>query len=401
MISRKQGLRVCALGAVLLSAVGTAAAQNPGDNTTYGSGALQNNTTGQDNNAFGFDALFSNTEGSTNTAIGVFALYSNTGAGSENTAIGDSALYSNTTADDNTAIGGDALFGNTTGTENTADGRFALYSNTTGNENTADGSQSLYSNTTGNYNTASGFNALLFNSTGVNDTADGVAALQGNTTGYGNEASGVQALYKNTSGFHNTAVGDSALHNNTTGHSNIGIGFNGGFNLTGSNNIEVGSLGTGSDANTIRLGTQGTQTATYIAGISGTAMTGADVVVSSSGRLGVLPSSARYKKDIQSLSNRSQGLWQLRPVTFRYKQDPQGERQYGLIAEEVAKVYPELVVRGDKGEIESVQYRELIPLMLNEMQRQQAALTELKMQNVALQAHLERLEQAKKPLASR
>jgi hypothetical protein len=117
-------------------------------------------------------------------------------------------------------------------------------------------------------------------------------------------------------------------------------------------------------------------------------MKGADVVVSSTGRLGVVPSSARYKKDIQSLNNRSQGLLQLRPVTFRYKQDPQGERQYGLIAEQVAKVYPELAVRGDKGEIESVQYRELIPLMLNEMRHQQGALTALKAQNDLLRASL-------------
>ena len=125
----------------------------------------------------------------------------------------------------------------------------------------------------------------------------------------------------------------------------------------------------------------------------------------------MLPSSARYKSGIQPLNQLSNKLWQLRPVTFRYKQDPQGERQYGLIAEQVAKVYPELVVRGDKGEIESVQYRELIPLMLNEMQHQQvtmqhqkAALTELKTQNQmlraalaeqngALEARLERLEQ--------
>ena len=230
-----------------------------------------------------------------------------------------------------------------------------------------------------------------------------------NTTGYGNEASGVDALLTNTTGFHNTAIGTLALNSNKTGHSNIGIGFNGGFNLTGSNNIEIGSVGNATDTNIIRIGTQGTQKATYIAGISGTAMTGADVVVSSTGRLGVLPSSARYKKDIESLSN-SQGLWQLRPVSFRYKQEP-SEKQYGLIAEEVAKVYPELVVRGDKGEIESVQYRELIPLMLNEMQHQQVtmqhqqtALTELKTQNQmlraalaehnsALEARLERLEQ--------
>jgi hypothetical protein len=128
---------------------------------------------------------------------------------------------------------------------------------------------------------------------------------------------------------------------------------------------------------------------------------GGDVVVNSSGQLGVLSSSARYKRDIQPMAERSKGLWQLRPVTFRYKQDPDHQRQYGLIAEEVAEVYPELVVRGDKGAIESVQYRELIPMMLNEMQRQQAALRALKAQNSALEARLERLEQAGKTLASR
>jgi hypothetical protein len=172
------------------------------------------------------------------------------------------------------------------------------------------------------------------------------------------------------------------------------------------------------DNATIRLGTQGTQTATYIAGIFGSPMTGGDVVVNGSGRLGVLSSSARYKRDIQPLDERSNRIWQLRPMTFRYKQDPEHQRQYGLVAEEVAKVYPELVVRGDKGEVESVQYRELIPLMLNEMQRQQnemrhqqAALNELKTQNQmlraalaqqnrALETCLERLERTK-TLASR
>ena len=159
---------------------------------------------------------------------------------------------------------------------------------------------------------------------------------------------------------------------NSTSSNNIGVGSKAGWNIiTGSNNIDIGSMGAANDANSIRIGTQGTQRATYIAGIFGTPMSGGgDVVVNSSGQLGVLPSSARYKRDVRSLNNRSQGLWQLRPVTFRYKQDPQGQRQYGLIAEEVARVYPELVVRGDKGEIESVQYRELIPLMLNEMQKQ-------------------------------
>ena len=269
------------------------------------------------------------------------------------------------------------------------------------------------STTTGDFNTANGFAALYSNTTGVNDTANGFTALHNNTTGYGNEASGVDALFLNTTGFHNTAIGDSALHNNTTGHSNIGIGFNGGYNLTGSNNIEVGSTGTSADNNTIRLGTQGTQSATYIAGISGTSMSGADVVVNSSGRLGVLPSSARYKKDIRPMDeHNSSKLWQLRPVTFRYRQDPE-QQHYGLIAEQIAMVYPELVVRGDKGEVESVQYRELIPLMLNEMQHQQAALTALKAQNDVLRAalaqqnavfaaRLERLERTSaKTLASR
>ncbi len=99
-----------------------------------------------------------------------------------------------------------------------------------------------------------------------------------------------------------------------------------------------------------------------------------------------MASSARYKRDIQDMGDRSQGLFQLRPVTFRYKQDPQGQRQYGLIAEEVAKVYPELVTRGAKGEVESVQYRELIPILLNELQHQQQQVAELKAQNQSLRA---------------
>ena len=314
----------------------------------------------------------------------------NNTSGAGNTASGSNALRSNTTGVWNTADGAFALQSNTTGYANTASGYSALQANTTGFGNTASGAAALYNNITGGDNTASGWDALGSNTTGYNNTADGVTALWNNTTRYGNEASGVDALFVNTTGFHNTAVGDSALHNNKTGHGNIGIGFNGGFNLTGSNNIEIGSTGTSADNNTIRLG--GTQTATYIAGISGTAMTGADVVVSSSGRLGVLPSSARYKSGIQPLNQLSNKLWQLRPVTFRYKQDPQGERQYGLIAEQVSKVYPELVVRGDKGEIESVQYRELIPLMLNEMQHQQATLSQLKAQNRNQQAALTELK---------
>jgi hypothetical protein len=338
MISIKQVLRVCALSTVLLSAAGIAAAQS---NTAYGTGALQNNKSGTDNSAFGFNALFSNTTGFWNTAVG------------------DTALTNNTL-----------------GAENTAVGVFALYNNTTGGENTAVG------------------------------TGTG-----GSTTGYNNTSIGWSALTCNTRGYDNTALGTNAFDGGndcgsggafTTGNLNIAVGYKAGTNIiAGSNNIEIGGAGTSDESNTIRIGTQGTQKATYIAGISNTLVKGAAVVVNSSGRLGVVKSSARYKRDIQPLNERSARLWQLRPVTFRYKEDPQGERQYGLIAEQVAKVYPELVVRGDKGEIESVQYYELVPLMLNEMQHQQAAVTALKAQNAALQARLERLEGTSKTLASR
>jgi len=250
---------------------------------------------------------------------------------------------------------------------------------------------------------------MFSNTTGTANTAVGTGA-GGSTTGYNNTATGWGALTCNTTGYDNTAIGYDAIDGGndcgsggafTTGNFNIGVGYNAGNNIiAGSNNIEIGSRGSTDESNTIRIGTKGTQKAIYIAGIYGTPVTGGDVVVSSSGRLGVRPSSIRHKKDIQPLDNQSRGLWQLRPVTFRYKQDPQ-ERQYGLIAKEVARVYPELVVRGDKGEIESVQYHELIPLMLNEMQHEQAALAKLLAQNAALQARLERLEETSKTLASR
>jgi hypothetical protein len=203
-------------------------------------------------------------------------------------------------------------------------------------------------------------------------------------------ANGLQAIYKNTGGFYNTAIGTRSLFNETTGSYNIAIGRQAGFSITtGRNNIEIGAAG-GVDNAVIRLGTPGTQKATYVAGISGTGISGTDVVVSSTGLLGVL-------KILNSLQERqpirSDKLYELPPVSFRYKHDSQGELQYGLIAEEVAKVYPELMVRGEKGEVESVQYGELIPLMLNEVQK-------LKAENVMLEARLKRLQEAKS-IASR
>jgi hypothetical protein len=402
-----------------------------GHNTAFGSYALAVNTIGDGNTAIGDDALELNTTGNDNTATGWLAMGTTSAiTGSDNTATGFQALYSNTGGSRNTATGSGAMGGNgaETGVDNTAAGYQALLTNTIGNYNTATGSlamagpnpnsgnfntatgyQALYNNSSGGSNIATGVNALYHNTTGYENTASGDAALFDNTGGFYDIAIGVNALFSNTKGSHNTATGGFALDHVTTGGSNVGLGYSAGYNVTtGSNNIEIGSLGSASDANTIRLGAQGTQKATYIVGIFGTPMSGGgDVVVNSSGQLGVLSSSARYKRDIQPMADRSQGLWQLHPVTFRYKQDP-SERQYGLIAEEVATVYPELVVRGDKGEVESVQYRELIPLMLNEMQRQrdqiqqqQTAVTALKTQNMALEARLELLEQTRKTAANR
>ena len=135
-------------------------------------------------------------------------------------------------------------------------------------------------------------------------------------------------------------------------------------------NIEIGSAGTSDESNTIRIGTQGTQSATFIAGISGTTVSGADVVVSSTGQLGIATSSARYKRDIHDIGGASAALMRLRPVSFRYKNDPDETLQYGLVAEEVARVYPELVTHGNNGEIQSVRYLEFAALLLNELQKQ-------------------------------
>ena len=230
--------------------------------------------------------------------------------------------------------------------------------------------------------------------TGNANTAFGAAALQNNTTGSTNTASGVVALQNNTTGSGNTALGAVALRN-TTGGGNIAVGERAGVDLTsGSNNIYLGHPGLAAESVTMRLGEA--QTRTFIAGIFGkTASGGTQVFINNQGQLGTVTSAARYKRDIQAMGARSRRWLQLRPVTFRYKQDPQGQRQYGLIAEEVAAVYPELVTRGAKGEVESVQYHELIPMLLNEVQHQQQALSaqaqqvaELKAENESLQAAL-------------
>jgi trimeric autotransporter adhesin len=341
------------------------------------------------NTAEGEDALFSLTTGIGNTANGAFALYKNrTGGG--NTANGFEALFSNTTGHGNTANGVQALLNNTKGADNTATGLNALRSNTTGNNNTANGAEALFSNTIGGSNTANGAAALRSNTTGSGNTANGGSALYFNT-GNDNTANGVQALYHNTGSF-NTASGDLALGSNTIGNHNIALGDSAGFNLTtGDNNIDIGNKGVAAESNTIRIGTKETHTATFIAGISGkTASGGVAVYVNANGRLGTTVSSARFKEAIKPMDKTSEAIHALKPVTFRYKQelDPEGIPQFGLVAEEVEKVNPDLVARDAEGKVYTVRYDAVNAMLLNEFLKEHRKVEEQEKRIDALTAQL-------------
>lgn len=366
---------LCSLSAAVAMAlsyaadVGAACNQvcTDGNSNTFFGVSAGISATGTINTGFGVGALSGNLTGGSNTAIGDDALASDT-SGSNNTASGTFALIFDTSGSNNTAAGSGALFENDAGNENTADGASALGNNTSGSDNTATGYQALLINTTGNDNTADGSLALARNSTGAKNTAIGEGALQNNVSGTSGTAVGRGALNQNSTGGRNVGIGQHALYGNTTGHNNIGIGVNAGDNLTtGSNNIEIGSEGAVSDGKTIRIGES--QTATYIAGIGGAAVTGADVVINASGRLGIVASSARYKHDIRDMGATSDGLMKLRPVTFKYNDDRQGTRQYGLVAEEVERIYPELVTYGADGRVETVRYSMLTSMLLNQVQR--------------------------------
>jgi len=353
-------------------------------NTAIGFDALYNNTTGGDNTANGVEALFSNTTGGGNTAVGAQALSSNT-TGIQNTALGDLALDSNTTGIQNTACGLGALFFNTTGSDNVACGDSAMGFNTTGSFNTAIGTFALSNNISGTKNTATGFEAL---GGGNNNTADGFQALESNDTGNFNTASGEGALTNNTSGSNNAALGQNALVSNTTGSSNVAIGSHAGSNLTtGSNNIDIGNPGIAAEAGIIRIGTVGTQTATFIAGISVSAIAGGAVVVNNKGRLGVASSSQRFKDEIKPMEKASEAVLALRPVTFRYKPevDPERAPQFGLVAEQVEKVNPDLVARDEQGKPYTVRYEAVNAMLLNEflkehrkVERLEATIAELR-----------------------
>ncbi len=361
-------------------------------NTVVGYTAMYWSTTGWQNTAVGNQSLNQNRSGTWNTAIGQNSLIGNT-TGSNNTGSGIDAGACSTTASNNTATGAFSLSGGgiytlnvpwptcpdtgATGSENTSTGAYSMFNNLTGADNTATGYQALQANTSGNNNVAAGDGALYSNTNGASNTASGHQTLYKNTTGYHETAGGASALFSNTTGNENVAFGFQALFSNSTGSKNIGIGVTAGSLLThGSNNIDIANQGVAADNGVIRIGTSGTNTQTFVAGIYNSKITGSAVYVTSSGQLGVLASAERYKTGVTTMGPGSEKLAALRPVTFHLKNDASGELQYGLIAEEVAKVYPELVIRGTEGTIEGVRYEELTPMLLNQVQQQQRKLDE-------------------------
>lgn len=355
------------------------------------------------NTAEGQSALFSLTTGQWNTAIGFEAL-KNDGTGGENTATGARALFYNSSGVRNTGNGAFALFTNITGSDNSAFGWGALAQNTTdvhgvaGNSNTALGSRALENSTTGSQNTAVGVDALSFNDNGSGNTAVGYQALQltamaGSIGASGNTAIGYQALQNNADGANvgvgNTAVGSNALQNCQGGLYNTAVGNFAGLALQGgSRNIYVGNRGVTSENSTIRLGDSQDQTRTFIAGIRNVTTGNGDavpVLIDSSGQLGTMNSSRRFKKDVEPMASASETILSLKPVTFHYNNDKKDLPQFGLIAEQVAEVNPDLVVRDENGQIYTVRYDAVNAMLLNEflkehkkVEEQQAMTAELK-----------------------
>jgi len=300
----------------------------PGGNTAEGQNALLGLTTGTYNTGVGFSSLSVTTTGKFNTGMGAGTLLANT-------------------ADQNTATGAGALLSNTTGTFNTANGAFALFTNTIGTSNTA-----------------SGAFALLNNTTGVENTANGYRVLSGNATGVGNTAYGSQALVQ------------------STGNNNTALGVHAGFNIsTGSNNIHIGNVGAGNESATVRIG-DNNQTKAFIAGINGVNQGSPTAVFINTltGQLGTTApaSSRRYKKEIKPMDAASEAVLALRPVSFHYKSDNTKTPQFGLIAEDVADVNPDLVVRDENGEIYTVRYDAVNAMLLNEFLKEHHQVQDLK-----------------------
>jgi carbonic anhydrase/acetyltransferase-like protein (isoleucine patch superfamily) len=378
-------------------------------NTAVGERNLIANTTGNYNTALGAQTLFSNTTGINNTALGSYALAFNT-TGGFNIGVGTNALRDNLTGNSNAAVGATALSANTTGYSNIAFGSSAMRSNTTGFQNVALGVASLFFNTTGNWNTAVGWNTMRGNLTGNDNTALGRSALYTNTAGSENAAVGRWALYTSEASF-NTAVGFYALQTTTTGNGNTAVGHRTGLgNATGTNNTFIGinanasanaltnATAIGANAvvgqsntmvlgdNAVRVGL-GTSTPTEKLHVVGNGLFSGTVSAS----CGVLVcSDERYKKDIQPIQNSLSKLLQVRPVTYNWKTAEFKEKnfndklQIGVIAQDLEKIYPELVATDAQG-YKTVDYSKFTPLLIDALQTQAAEMQ-------ALRAELEELK---------
>jgi len=400
----------------------------PGNNTAEGTSALLHLNGGTNNTAVGWASLGFNVTGNLNTAAGAGALLDNTadsntatGAGAllsntiafQNTATGAFALLSNTTGSNNTAVGADALFSNADGFRNNAFGILALSSHQTGNFNNAVGSlalasdqtvvsnnafgdEALRSNTTGTDNTAMGDFALHDNTIGIRNTAIGEGALQNNTTGGINTASGFQALLSSTTGIANTAIGYHALADNTSGSNNIALGAGAGANVTTATNVIcVGTVG------------RNVSSSCFIGSIRDVQTQNDDaipVLIDSFDQLGTISSSLRFKNEIKPMAKASESVLALRPVTFHYKSDKTSTPQFGLVAEEVAKVNPDLVVRDKEGKPYTVRYDQVNAMLLNEFLKEHGKVQELQatvlQQQKSFQSKLEAQEEQIAALAS-
>src|SRR5215468_8708909 len=344
--------------------------------------------------AGGCNALRALTTGVGNTGLGSFALYQNTDAGS-NTAVGAAALALNT-ADSNTAVGATALVLNTTGDTNTAVGRNALTNNQISSDNNAVGAFALFNNDSSgngsaNFNNAFGRNALFNNVDGDENDAFGDDAMEENTTGSQNTAMGDDALDGNTIGSGNVAVGKEAGNSIIDGNDNVVLGHNAGIGLMhASRNIAIGTEVAGPFADF--------DDTCFIGSIFGEIVSDpgsqAAVFVDQFNVVGVFNSSRKYKHDIQPMDKASETLYRLKQVTFRFNSDWKGTTQYGLIAEDVAKVDPQLVSRRD-GEIMSVHYEQINSMLLNEflkehkkVEEQQASISQLKREMQTMLAQL-------------
>jgi hypothetical protein len=317
-------------------------------------------------------------------------------AGANTAEGGSGTLFSLTTGTNNTAIGSQALFSLTTGVQNTAVGAQALKSNTAV-QNTADGFQALALNTTGFGNTATGWRALVANTTGLHNTADGFSALLRNTMGSHNTASGDDALSANTTGSFNTVDGAHSLVVNSTGSGNTVLGFGAGNSVTTANNVIcIGANVAGANVTN----------SCFIGNIFGADATGGDpVFITSNGKLGTInpPSSARFKEEIKPMSKASEAILALKPVTFRYKKefDPNGVPQFGLVAEEVERVSPDLVKRDRDGKLQTVRYDAVNAMLLNEFLKEHRTVEELQANAAEQQKEIKALATIVKEQAAR